>query len=454
VPTYNLTVDVPSAAQLVKGNEVRIGGDRVGVISAIKPQAHSDGSVTAQLVLHLETSIRPLPADSTVEVRPRSALGLKYVEINRGHSRSGFKDGGVVPLLNATPKPVEIDQFFNMFDKRTRAAQRVGLREFGDALAGRGQSLHTAIFELNPLLGNLTPVLKNIVDPKTRFSRFFPGLERLASVVAPVAEQQAGLFRGLATTFTALQAVAPSIQQTIVGGPPALDQAIHSLPIQRPFLQKNENFFAGLRPGVHALSAAAPQLANAFTVGTPALQRAYLLNQRIGGVFQSLQRFSQDPAVPIAFKDLTQTTQLLDAPLTDLVGAQVTCNYVSTFFRNFADLLTEGDATHGTWMRFNTVLPFANPRLYPNSEALSASAPANGATSAATHQEVNSLHSNPYPYVAGLGQPKACGAGNEGYVTGPSGKGKLTIGNTALTTKHDGTTAQGLNPLAPKVASR
>ena len=35
VPTYSLKAEVPSAAALVRGNEVRIGGSRVGTVDAI-----------------------------------------------------------------------------------------------------------------------------------------------------------------------------------------------------------------------------------------------------------------------------------------------------------------------------------------------------------------------------------------------------------------------------------
>jgi ABC-type transporter Mla subunit MlaD len=35
VPTYKLDVEVPNAAKLVKGNEVRAGGFRVGVVDGI-----------------------------------------------------------------------------------------------------------------------------------------------------------------------------------------------------------------------------------------------------------------------------------------------------------------------------------------------------------------------------------------------------------------------------------
>src|SRR6476661_4824058 len=70
VPTYTLRVNVPSAAQLVRGNEVRVGGSRVGVIDEIVPVTHSNGRVTAQLLLKLDTTIKPLPEDSTILIRP------------------------------------------------------------------------------------------------------------------------------------------------------------------------------------------------------------------------------------------------------------------------------------------------------------------------------------------------------------------------------------------------
>ena len=86
VPTYELKTRVPNAANLVKGNDVRIGGTRVGAVTDITPVTANDGSVSAELTLKLETTVKPLPVDSTVLIRPRSALGLKYVEITKGTS--------------------------------------------------------------------------------------------------------------------------------------------------------------------------------------------------------------------------------------------------------------------------------------------------------------------------------------------------------------------------------
>src|SRR3954464_11853622 len=96
VPTYQLKAELPSAANLVVGNDVKIGGTRVGTVSSITPKTEQDGSVIAVLGLKLDKDAGPLPVDSTLLVRTRSALGLKYVEITRGQSPRTLDDGATI----------------------------------------------------------------------------------------------------------------------------------------------------------------------------------------------------------------------------------------------------------------------------------------------------------------------------------------------------------------------
>jgi virulence factor Mce-like protein len=417
VPSYSLKAEVPSAAQLVKGNEVRLGGTRVGVVDEITPIRHANGTVTAQLGLKLETTVKPLPVDSTVIVRPRSALGLKYVELTKGTSSKGFPDGSTIPISQATPKPVEIDQVLNTFDDKTRAASRVNLTEFGNALAGRGQDLNQAIQALNPLLTDLVPVMRNLSDPRTRLPQLFRALEQTASQVAPVAETQGALFDNLDTTFRALSNVArPFLQQAIVNGPPALDEATRDFPQQRPFLRNSELFFHELRPGVRALRKAAPDLADAFEIGARTLKRTPAMNRELKPTFAALQRFAEDPLVALGVHDLTDTAQILNPTVAFITPAQTICNYATLWFRNVGSLLSEGDK-NGTGQRFIVVAAPAGP----NNEGGPSSAPANGGVPGARD---NYLHTNPYPNSAAPGQPKECEAANETYDVG-----KQTIGN-------------------------
>jgi virulence factor Mce-like protein len=423
VPGYRLNVDVPNAANLVRGNDVRVGGTRVGTISAIVPKRTRDGRTYAQLQLKLRTDQGPLPRDSTVHVRPRSVLGLKYLEIIRGRSRQGFADGATVPLANATPVPVEIDQVFNMFDVRTRSALRTNLDELGNALAGRGLDLNRAIEELNPLLADLVPVMSNLADRRTRLGQLLESLERTTRIVAPVAQTQAELFSNLDVTFKALSDVRPQLQASLEGAPPALDAAIQGLPRQRPFLRNATALFSELRPGVRALRRAAPDLADAFTVGAGSLRRSVALNQRLIPTFQALEDFAQDPATELGIEDLRTTSDILRPTIAHLAPAQTVCNYMTLWFGNIASLLSDGDA-NGTWQRFIIV---AAP-LGPNNEGGPSSKPADGPGTD------NHLHSNPYPNTASPGQPDECEAGNEDYLTGRTVIGNVP-GTQAATTQ-------------------
>lgn len=54
VPTRELKVDVVNGSNLVKGNEVREGGYRIGVLQYIKPVQLKNGLSAAELTLKLD----------------------------------------------------------------------------------------------------------------------------------------------------------------------------------------------------------------------------------------------------------------------------------------------------------------------------------------------------------------------------------------------------------------
>src|SRR5204862_297917 len=91
VPSYRISAQVPDANTLVPGNDVRIGGVRIGFVESVEPeQSAKTGAVHAKVDLKLDKNIEPLPRDSSVIVRSRSALGLKYLEIDKGTSKHGY----------------------------------------------------------------------------------------------------------------------------------------------------------------------------------------------------------------------------------------------------------------------------------------------------------------------------------------------------------------------------
>ena len=362
-------------------------------------------------------------------VRSRSALGLKYLEIDKGTSNKGYPEGAVLPLKAAHPKPVEIDQVLNTFDEPTRRAIRGNLVGFGDALAGRGPDLNAALGELRPLLDRLEPVARNLAAPSTGLERFVRALSDTAAEVAPVAETQAQMFVSLDTTFGAFASVArPFIQQTISETPPTLDTLIRTSPRIRTFLGHSATLFADLRPGI-----ARPERELADdrfgardrrrgAARHPAAQcpaRAHRPDAR--GVLPGPERDRRRQTLDQVLRPPDPDAQVRDP---GAVGVQL---------RDALGPQRPGPLEHRRRDRHRAAVhrhvggqidPFTGVNA-PNSENGPSSAPANSATTFEHHN--NFLHANPYPYTASPGQPHVCAAGNEKYIPN-----QVEIGNPPL----------------------
>ena len=300
-----------------------------------------------------------------------------------------------------------------MFDEETRDAIAANTTGFGDAFAGRGESINTAIGAFRPLLRDIVPVAQNLASPETNLRRFFGELGDAAAIVAPAAEAQAELFVNLDTTFRALREVArPYIQDSITGGvpgarhrdphaaDPAAVPAQHRGPVPRAA--------AGRRRAAPVRADDRRRARGGHRARCRARRPSTAASRRCS---TSSQTFAEDPQVPSGpAAPRPPRSQSLNPTLAFITPAQTVCNYLTLWFRNVSSLLSVGDR-NGTWQRFIIV---ATPQG-PNNEGGPSSAPANGPT------EDNHLHTNPYPNTAAPGQPRECEAGNEPYARGPHG---------------------------------
>ncbi len=123
VPTTQLTFRVASGANLLPGNDVREGGQRIGVVEEMRPMRLPDGATGAEVTLKLDKNAGDVPVDSTWRIRPRSVLGLKYVELTRGRARQTFADGDRIDIRQASFSN-ELEELHALYDRRTR----IGIR--------------------------------------------------------------------------------------------------------------------------------------------------------------------------------------------------------------------------------------------------------------------------------------------------------------------------------------
>jgi virulence factor Mce-like protein len=429
VPTRDLKVELTSGSNLVKGNEVREGGFRVGVVSQIQPIAlngtatHIGSETTvdqptvgALITLKLDKKVGALPVDSNVIIRPRSALGLKYVDLIRGQSSKTISDGGTLPV-SQTNVPVQFDDVYRIFDKPTRAAGQADLLGFGNAFVGRGTSINQALTTLPSFLDKLQKVTANLSDPASQFGRFFTQLDRAAATIAPVAQVNSQLFTDMATTFAAFSASTKALEDTIAKSPSTEQVSTQSLHDQIPFLNDSVGFGRELTAATTELRGALPTVNSALDVGIKVTNQsvAQRLYPNLQGAMNALLNLAQAPTTNAALRGLTATVTTLNPTLRYLGPYVTVCNEFNYFWTFVAEQFSEGDPT-GSAQR--ALLNSANHQT--NSVGSTGAAnPANGilASDPAKNEVPEYTHGQIYAAAVNNNGTADCEANQRGYPT-------------------------------------
>ncbi len=413
VPTTELKVNIASGSDLVPGDEVTEGGYHVGIVKSLAPVKLRSGQVAAQVTLALEKAYGRVPVDSSVEIRPRSVLGLKYVDLTVGHSHRYFQDGSTLPIAQ-TSVPVQFEDVFQMFDQKTRGSIDQNLVGFGNALAGRGADLNDTISSLPRLFGYLRPVAQYLADPSTELTRFLDGLERFMGTVVPVAGTNARLFTDMATTFAAISQSPHNLEQTIAESPSTEAVSTKSLQVQRPFLADLNTLGTQLAPATQELKLALPDINPAIEAGTRTLARTPSLNANLQQVMNGLKNLALAPGTNVAINALTGTVNTLN-PVVRYIGPfQTVCNDWNYMWTFLAEHISEA-TSFGFAQR--VLLNQSNPLQPNNISQQGATAPANGGGSTSTITGGNAyLHAQAYGAAVDNQGNADCETGQRGYV--------------------------------------
>ena len=118
----------------------------------MSPVRLADGQTGAELTLKLDKTIGDVPEDSRCRIRPRSALGLKYLELERGPLEAGVPGRRHGARLAGSPTPTSTSTTSSRCStpRRARPSQE-NLHGFGDSFAGRGTAVGRTVEELPAL---------------------------------------------------------------------------------------------------------------------------------------------------------------------------------------------------------------------------------------------------------------------------------------------------------------
>ncbi|HEX6538289.1 MAG TPA: MlaD family protein [Candidatus Dormibacteraeota bacterium] len=183
-PSHLLRIDFPSADGLVSGSDVLESGARVGSVQSIEPTTSSSALVVAAI----DGAHWPLHRGLTVDIRPKSLLGEKYVDLHDGPGSATVYDASQTYMASSSADPVELDQFINSLDPTTRTAVRVLLDDLGAGVAGRGQDLNAAIAAGKSDLANLAVTGQTLNNRDADLDRILVGLDGVLNQITTDAQ--------------------------------------------------------------------------------------------------------------------------------------------------------------------------------------------------------------------------------------------------------------------------
>jgi phospholipid/cholesterol/gamma-HCH transport system substrate-binding protein len=216
--TYRLTME--TGGQLVKGNQVLIGGAPVGSVEDVKLQDNGQAEVTITVDRKLHQGTEAITRATSL-----SGIANRYISLQPGPDNTPELEENQVITAVDTTSPVDLDQLFNTL----REPERKGLQDIiqGSATiyAGRAEEANETYRYLSPSLVATDKLLQELVLDEQILTDF---VVNGASVTSALAERRDDLSELTSNANQALGAIArqnESFDRALVAAPPALRQA-------------------------------------------------------------------------------------------------------------------------------------------------------------------------------------------------------------------------------------
>jgi phospholipid/cholesterol/gamma-HCH transport system substrate-binding protein len=226
---YSLLFD--NAGQLVKGDDVQVGGRRVGTIETIRLTRSNQ----ARIGIAVKEPIAPLHDGTQALIRATSLSGVanRYISLTPGpQNRPELVDGGTLGI-DKTTDIIDLDQLVNTLDAPTRADLQKVIKGFATQLGGQGPEANAAARYFNPVLSTSRRLLEQVTADDTVLTDLLLNASKLSTALA---DRGSDLTNLVSNTNTTAQAIASESG--------SFDHALHVLPTT---LRRGDTTFVNLR---------------------------------------------------------------------------------------------------------------------------------------------------------------------------------------------------------------
>lgn len=255
---YRVSMTLDNANQLVRGNQVKVGGVPVGSVSKIS--LANDGRARIELKID-DDGLQPLHTGTQATVRSASLSGIanRYVALQPGPDKGPeIADGGSIPAQGVHGE-VDLDEVLNTLDPGVQRDLRAVIHDMDTGFQGRaGKDLNAGLRALNPALSQTGITEQEILRDQPRFERFLTESADVVSAVSTRDDRIPALVTGAHATLDAVARRSENLESALHELPPALRQTNTTLVDLRGAV-------GDLRPTVRLAQPVAPLL-NDFLV--------------------------------------------------------------------------------------------------------------------------------------------------------------------------------------------
>jgi virulence factor Mce-like protein len=247
-----------NASTLVAGEDVKVAGVPVGVISDLDVTGDKKAAVTMRID---DSKFVPWKADASCKIGSQGLIGEKFVDCESGTASAdslariehGNGEGERLLPLDRTSSPVDLDLVNDIMRLPYRQRFAILLNEFGTGLAGRGGDLNEVIHRANPALRETDEVLKILADQNRTLARLARDSDEVLGPLARERESFADFIVQANATGEASAERRDDLRQSIRLLPGFLREL-------RPLMADLEDFTDQGTPLLTDLNAAAPAL--------------------------------------------------------------------------------------------------------------------------------------------------------------------------------------------------
>jgi phospholipid/cholesterol/gamma-HCH transport system substrate-binding protein len=233
----NYQLVFPEAGQLVRGDQVQVGGVPVGSITNIVLTK----DFKARITIHIDSSLTPLHEGTVAQVRvpSLSSVANRYIALSPGPNNNRALAAGATLPASATREVVDLDQLFNALNPKTRKGLAQFLQGSAEQYAGAGRDLGLSTEYFPPALSASDHFFSELVRDQPIFTSFLVETAKAVTTIGARGQQLSSLIENANTTFGAIGS-----QQT------QLAQGLKQLPVT---LRQGNRTFAELPSTFRAL---------------------------------------------------------------------------------------------------------------------------------------------------------------------------------------------------------